>query len=138
VVAIGGSDTHTLRATDTGFLPQPRLGEPTVWVKPDGAVTVDSILEALRLGRSFLSATPNGPQLFVRGQAPGSVHIRAGGAQGETLMVIAGGEVLESHVIDRDDWSISVDFPPTASYLRAQIVDHALDMKALSNPIWRV
>jgi hypothetical protein len=52
-------------------------------------------------------------------------------------MVIAGGDLLESHAINGDDWSISVRFPATAPYVRAQIVDHLLTMKALSNPIWR-
>lgn len=137
VAAIGGSDTHRLKGTDSRFPPKAKLGEPTVWVKPDGPATVDSILEGLRLGRSFLSASPNGPQLILEAGAPGALRVRAGGAQGDTLMVLAGRDLLESHVIDRDDWSISVRFPPAAPYVRAQIVDHALDMKALSNPIWR-
>jgi hypothetical protein len=45
--------------------------------------------------------------------------------------------VLESFVIDRDDWSMTLPFPATEPYVRAQIVDQALNMKALSNPIWR-
>jgi hypothetical protein len=137
VVAVGGSDTHKLKGTDTGVLPRAKLGEPTVWVKPEGPLTVDSILEGLRLGRSFLSVSPNGPQLLLQADALGALRIRGGGARGDTLMVIAGGDLLESHVIDRDDWSISVRFPPTAPYVRAQIVDRALNMKALTNPIWR-
>jgi hypothetical protein len=52
-------------------------------------------------------------------------------------MLVGAGALLESHLIDRDDWSMSLRFPSTASYVRAQIVDQALDMKALSNPIWR-
>ena len=137
VAAVGGSDTHKLKGTDTEFLPRPKLGEPTVWVQIEGALTVDAILEGLRLGRSFLSVSPNGPQLILQTDTSGELRIRAGGAHGDTLMVIAGGAVLESHVIDRDDWSIGVRFPPTAPYARAQIVDRALNMKALTNPVWR-
>jgi hypothetical protein len=137
VAAVGGSDTHKLKGADTGFLPKAKLGEPTVWVKPEGPPTVDSILKALRLGRSFLSVSPNGPQLILEVEGPGALRIRAGGARGETLQVIAGTDLVASHVIDRDDWSTSVEFPPTAPYMRAQIVDQALNMKALTNPIWR-
>jgi hypothetical protein len=73
----------------------------------------------------------------LQADAPGALRIRAGGARGDTLMVIAGGDLLESHVIDRDDWSITVRVPPSAPYVRAQIVDRALNMKALTNPIWQ-
>ncbi len=137
VVALGGSDTHKLKGEHSGFPPRAKLGQPTVWVKPEGPITVDSILEGLRLGRSFLSDSPNGPQLIVQNEAPNELRIRAGGARGDALMVIADGALLESHAIDRDDWSISLGFPPTAAYVRAQIVDHALNMKALTNPIWK-
>jgi hypothetical protein len=137
IVAVGGSDTHKLKGQDTGFLPRAKLGEPTIWVKPEGPLTVDSVLEGLRLGRSFLSVSPNGPQLILQAETPGELRIRAGGARGDTLMVIAGGDLLESHVIDRDDWSITVRVPPSAPYVRAQIVDRALNMKALTNPIWQ-
>ena len=136
VVALGGSDTHKLKGRDAGFLPRAKLGVPTVWVKPEGPLTVDSILEGLRLGRSFLSVSPNGPQLLLQVDGPGALRIRAGGARGDFLRVIAGGALLESHAIDRDDWSIGVRVPPTAPYVRAQIVDGALNVKALTNPIW--
>lgn len=137
VVAVGGSDTHRLKGTDEGFLPRPKLGEPTVWVKPEGPLTVSSILDGLRQGRSFLSASPDGPQLLLDMGDPGELRLRVGGARGHTLMLVGAGALLESHLIDRDDWSMSLRFPSTASYVRAQIVDQALDMKALSNPIWR-
>lgn len=137
VVAVGGSDTHKLKGNDEGFLPRAKLGEPTVWVKPDGPLTVESILAGLRQGRSFLSVSPNGPQLILESEDSGELRIHAGGARGDTLMLIAGGTLLESHVIDRDDWSLTAGLPPAQRYIRAQIVDNALNMKAISNPIWR-
>lgn len=137
VVAIGGSDTHQLKGSDEGFLPSPKLGEPTVWVKPDGPLTVESVLEGLRRGRSFLSESPDGPQLILDTDGPGELRLHVGGAMGDTLMLIGAGGLLESHVIDRDDWSMTLPFPPAESYVRAQIVDQALNMKAISNPIWR-
>ena len=137
VVAVGGSDTHKLKGNDEGFLPRAKLGEPTVWVKPDGPLTVESILAGLRQGNSFLSVSPNGPQLIFESEDPETLRIRAGGARGNTLMLIAGGNVLESHAIDRDDWSIATRFPLEEPYTRAQIVDQALNMKAISNPVWR-
>ena len=136
VVAMGGSDTHYLKGKSEGFLPRAKLGEPTVWVKPDGPPTVASILDGLRQGRSFLSVSPHGPQLILKTEAPGELRIHIGGARGNTLMVIAGGDLLASHAIDRDDWSTTLPVPSEAPYVRAQIVDDALNIKAISNPIW--
>lgn len=137
VPAIGGSDTHQLKGENGGFLPRPKLGEPTVWVKPDGPLTVDSLLDALRRGRSFLSHSPDGPQLILDRKSPDTLRLHVGGANGDTLMLIGSTGVLESIVIDRDDWSMTLPFPVSEPYVRAQIVDQSLDMKALSNPIWR-
>lgn len=137
VVAIGGSDTHKLKNTDAGILPTAQLGQPTVWVKPAGPLTVDSVLEALRQGHSFISASPSGPQLIFEPAEAGSLRIHAGGARGDTLMLIAGEHVVESHTIERDDWSFVTSFPPAEPYVRAQIVDEDLNMRAIANPIWR-
>jgi hypothetical protein len=137
VPAIGGSDTHQLEGVNAGFLPRPQLGEPTVWVKPDGPLTIESVLDGLQQGRSFLSESPDGPQLILDRNGPDALRLHVGGANGDTLMLIGGSGLLESHAIDRDDWSMNLRFPSTNSYVRAQIVDQALNMKALSNPIWR-
>ncbi len=137
VAAIGGSDTHQLKGENEGFLPRPKLGEPTVWVKLDGPLTVDSVLDGLRRGRSFLSESPSGPQLILDTNGPGELRLHVGGANGDTLMLIGGSGLLESQVIDRDDWSMTLPVPASEPYVRAQIVDQALNMKALSNPLWR-
>jgi hypothetical protein len=137
VPAIGGSDTHQLKGANDGFLPRPKLGEPTVWVKPDGPLTIESVLDGLRQGRSFLSESPDGPQLILDRNGPDALRLHVGGAKGDTLMLIGGSGLLDSHVIDRDDWSMIFPFPVGEPYVRAQIVDQALNMKALSNPIWR-
>jgi hypothetical protein len=137
VPAIGGSDTHQLKGANDGFLPRPKLGEPTVWVKPDGPLTIESVLDGLQQGRIFLSESPDGPQLILDRNGPDALRLHMGGAKGDTLMLIGGSGLLDSHVIDRDDWSMIFPFPVGEPYVRAQIVDQALNMKALSNPIWR-
>ncbi len=69
-VAVGGSDTHRLRGADPRALYTPRLGQPTVWVQTGGARTPAAILAALRAGRSFITASPAGPQLYLDRRAP--------------------------------------------------------------------
>jgi PHP domain len=137
IVAVGGSDTHYLKGEATGFLPRAKLGEPTMWVEVGSQMTVESILSGLRGGRSFMSVSPEGPILLFRGDEQNGVQVRVRRGQGNTLMLIAGGRTLESQAIDRDVWSMTAAFPLDARYVRAQIVDEALNMKAISNPIWR-
>ena len=136
VVALGGSDTHNLKGEHTGLLPRAKLGEPTVWVRPEGPVTAASILDAMHQGRVFISASPMGPQLYLTGSGD-EVLVKTGGAVGKTVALIADQGAVASAAIDRDVWSSTFVYPPNARFLRAQIVDEAGNLQAISNPIWR-
>ncbi|MGH8876232.1 MAG: CehA/McbA family metallohydrolase [Stackebrandtia sp.] len=72
-VGIGGSDFHEPGRDRP-------LGQPTTWVAvPDGEVTVDAVLDALRNGRVAIGAAPRGPALvrvddeLVAADADGSI-----------------------------------------------------------------
>lgn len=137
VAAIGGSDTHKLKGIDTGFPPRAKLGQPTVWVKPDGPTSMASILAALRTGRSFLSASPNGPQLILEHEGSDMLRVHVGGATGCALMLIGDRVVVGSFAIDADDWEMRIPYPMERTYVRAQVIDHVGEMQALTNPVWR-
>ena len=136
IVAVGGSDTHHLRRLDLGPLAMPRLGQPTTWLRVDGPLTAEAVLDALRQGRCFVSATPAGPQLYLDA-AESTVRVRVVGGRGAALLVLSAAGCVVASPITADDWEQRMPYPSDAAYLRAQVVDGVGDMLALSNPVWR-
>jgi hypothetical protein len=140
-VALGGSDTHRLRGAATRErAPRarytPRLGQPATWVRVEGAPTAAAILAGLRAGRCFVSASPAGPQLYLAPDG-GRVRTRAVGALGAALLLITDRGVAAAEAIAGPDWQRHIPFPPDGAWLRAQLVDGAGSLLALTNPIWR-
>lgn len=136
VVALGGSDTHFLKGESTGPLPRPRLGQPTVWAHVAGEPTAAAVLAALRQGRSFISGSPAGPQLVLTRTEKGA-RLRAGLAAGHAALLYSEAGCIGAYPIRVGDWLQPLPFPPRATYLRAQIVDAAGNVLAITNPIWR-
>jgi hypothetical protein len=66
-----------------------------------------------------------------------AVRVHVVGALGAALLLMDQTGCISTFALGADDWSGRIRFPPTAHYLRAQIVDAAGGMLALSNPIWR-
>jgi hypothetical protein len=135
VVAVGGSDTHKLRGGGDGILPPAKLAEPTTWIEVGPNLDTASLLAGLRAGRCFITASPEGPQLYCRRGEKG-VMIRVVGAAGAALEVFAGASPIARSEIVSDDWSETFEFPGDAPYLRAQVVDERERVLAFANPIW--
>jgi hypothetical protein len=138
IVALGGSDTHRLRTPD----PDPRhaaaLGMPTTWVDAGERPDAGAIVAALREGRSFISASPRGPQIYL-GPHParkGCVHAEIRGASGATLVLRSGSGEIARALVTADAWDGSFDTPADARYVRAEVVGGSGSMLALSNPVW--
>lgn len=136
VVAVGGSDTHELRSEGGGMLPPPTLAEPTTWIEVGERLDTESLLAGLRAGRCFVSASPEGPQLYQTRDGE-SVRYRVVGATGKRFEVLHDGEVLWSDDIDADDWSRVVPIRAAVPYVRAQVNDDRNYVWAIANPIWR-
>jgi hypothetical protein len=138
IVAVGGSDTHYLKTTDPDPRHSPRLGAPTTWVQAGETPSVASILTALRDGRAFVSASPRGPQLYL-GPDParaGRVHVEARGAAGCALVLSSDAGIIHTEPVNAAAWDDSVQIPRAARYARAQLVDSAGDVCALTNAVW--
>lgn len=58
VAAIGGSDYHGRRDSVI------RVGEPTTWIKPSSG-TSKGLIEAIKLGRTYVTASPKGPRIDI-------------------------------------------------------------------------
>jgi hypothetical protein len=135
LVALGGSDLHRLRAPD----PDPRhardLGTPTTWAYVGEDRTARGVLDALRHGRAFISASPSGPQLILE-QKSDSVRVRVVDGRGSALALISRQGIEQAASVDADDWSARASRPRAGDYLRAQLVDSYGQMLALSNPVY--
>jgi hypothetical protein len=134
-VALGGSDTHNLK-TPRHRLMHPELGTPTTWVHVEGEPSQAAILDAIRRGACFVSASPAGPQLIFDRHESGRVRAHTGGAKGATIVLISDRGSETAFAIPFDDWETTVPYPAGVRYLRAQILDATGTMLAVSNPIW--
>ena len=139
LVAVGGSDTHILRGADPDPRHSPRLGAPTTWIDAGARPDAGAIVHALRAGRTFVSASPDGPQLYVDVGADGVVASVRGGAG--TLVVIGDAGTLAAAAIPAgipsgDEWSLSVAVPRGTAYVRAQVHGPTGDVQALTSPLW--
>ena len=134
LIAVGGSDTHHLKSPRNRLF-HPELGFPATWVKVSGEPSPAAILDGIRRGDCFVSASPSGPQLLVD-RWDGRVRIRAGGATGATVVVLSDRGSEAAFAIPTADWERTLPRQTGVRYLRAQILDATGAMLAVSNPIW--
>ncbi len=146
LVAVGGSDAH--------FLLRPhiaKIGMPTTWIFCREEPTAANLLAGLRAGHAFISAAPDGPQLYLgSGQAimgdtiacPASgkvgVHVQVIGGMGLRLELHGAERVLAQTDVtageQRFELGLLVDQTP---YIRAQLVESGTGLvHALTNPIY--
>jgi len=132
--AVGGSDTHYLRRRDVAARHQDSIGTPTTWVEAEA--TVGSILAALRDGRSFVSESPRGPQIYLDADPAriGRISIEVRDAENARVEVITAAGTIASRPAADD--SLVFDVPGDARFVRAQLVAENGDLRALTNPLW--
>jgi hypothetical protein len=139
-VGVGGSDTHHNQQRGTAINPmsEATMGHPTLWIQTDDELTPESILDAVRAGRCFITESPAGPQLFVLREGD-EVVARVVGAEGDALMAVGPhGCVAASAITYRDvtlSWSID-DLRDHGTYVRFEVHTPTGGIRALSNPIW--
>ncbi|HEX6293459.1 MAG TPA: CehA/McbA family metallohydrolase [Herpetosiphonaceae bacterium] len=137
IPAVGGSDYHCPAGEEIGFL---RLGQPTTWVKV-GERSIPAILDAIRSGRTSISAMPDGPRLDLRATAGGSsaemggvlqgtagapveVEVQVERGAGWTLRLVADGVI--AHETPITDATTTVRHTLAAErYIRAELVGDA-------------
>ncbi|MFQ5814216.1 MAG: CehA/McbA family metallohydrolase, partial [Anaerolineae bacterium] len=98
VVAVGGSDKHVEpfdRAQDKPFTGEPRfydIGTPTTWVYAE-ELSEAGILGGIQAGHVFISADPQGPELYLVADADGAGRPYEG-MMGDELIIAAGRPVM--------------------------------------------
>ena len=135
LVAVGGSDTHVLRSQD----PDPRhaeaLGMPTTWVEAGPNPDARAILDGMRAGRTFVSASPAGPQLYLDRDGTG-VEVTVRDAPGAALLIIGDHLAIAAEASRDGTWSTTARVPSATTYVRAQLVGAQGDLLALTSPLW--
>jgi hypothetical protein len=135
LVALGGSDTHHLRSDDPDVRHARDLGVPTTWAHVGPERSADGVLAALRAGRVFVSRSPDGPQVYLS-RVDNGVRLHVVGARGMAALWLTAAGVVHAAAVDRDDWSETVRVGATGGYVRAQVMDEAGQVLALTNPLW--
>jgi hypothetical protein len=135
LIAVGGSDTHLLRSVDPDARHSPALGRPTTWVEAGPQADAAAILRGLRAGRTFVSASPAGPQVYLDRVAD-ELAIEVRGGQASALLVIGDRGVVDARPVESDLATMTVTVPPRTAYVRAQLVDAAGEVVALTSPTW--
>lgn len=158
-VANGGSDLHGVDNAG-GFA----FGKPTTVVYAQRLAKAD-VIAALKAGRSFVTRSPDGVEVYLTARRPGQetyvggsvygsagdvvtvqARVRRGG--GMRLAFVAQGATVAAATLTADDQTVEVPvpIPPGGGYVRAEVrgeprVDPVnpqageLDMEAFTNPV---
>ncbi|MEA2519181.1 MAG: hypothetical protein QOF49_1261 [Chloroflexota bacterium] len=135
LTAVGGSDTHILRSKDPDERHSPGLGRPTTWVDAGPDPDAAAILDGIRAGRTFVSSSPAGPQLYLD-RAPDGVVVAAVGAAGSTLALIGDRGTIETREVPSDDWTDAFAIGSPTTYVRAELAGSSGEILALTSPLW--
>ncbi|MDQ2912971.1 MAG: CehA/McbA family metallohydrolase [Chloroflexota bacterium] len=135
-VAVGGSDTHYLHRRDVAPRHADSIGTPTTWVEAQHSV--GSILAALREGRSFISASPRGPQPYLSPNPArrGSVRIEVRDGDGATLQLLDETGRMTVASVDNAMWEEAFAVRAGSLYVRAELSGATGELLALTNPVW--
>ena len=141
-VGVCGSDTHYLKEPGNPMIPvsNATLGHPTMWIQTDEALTPDSILDAIRAGRVFMSESPAGPTIYTH-RDDEAVSVRVMGAREDVLMAIDSDGCIQAEAIPSNDatfsWPVNQIIPEGENYVRFQVMSAVGVMRAMSNPLWK-
>jgi len=136
--ALGGSDTHYLHASHLNPRDADSLGTPTTWVQVGDRRGVDAILAAIREGRSFVSESPRGPQLYLEPDPAraGRVTVEVRDGAGAALVLLSEAGAVDTAAVSGPAWDGTFDVPAGASYVRAELAGANGRIRALTNPVW--
>ena len=138
---LGGSDMHQHRSYGAPERPlEPaRIGYPTTWVQVEGELTSEAILAAVREGRTFVTESPYGPQLFDHSDRK-SIRLHVAQAAGMALLLVGPRGVIATKPIASDDEEIVIPTDDFASsveggWVRPEIHATGGAVKALGQAI---
>ena len=108
---------------------------PTTWVEAGPSPDARAILDGLRGGRTFVSASPAGPQLYLD-RARDGIEVTVRDADGAALVILGDRGTIAAEASQAGLWSTSARVPAGTTYVRAQLVGPHGDLLALTSPMW--
>lgn len=141
-VGICGSDMHYLKEPGNPMIPvsHTTLGSPTLWIQTDNELTPESIIAAIRAGRTFMSESPAGPQVYLH-ERTDNLDVRVLHAQGDSLMAIGRDGYIHAEPIRSSDatltWPLAEVFGTNERFVRFEVMSPGGIVRALSNPVWK-
>ncbi len=137
LVAVGGSDTHLLRSEDPDGRHGRAPGSPTTWVETGPDADAAAILRGLHAGRTFVSASPTGPQIYLDPDGD-RIAVTVHDARGAALMIIGPDGPIAAEPAASGRWSTTLSLPRGITYVWAQLVAASTEVVALTSPLWFV
>jgi hypothetical protein len=140
LTAVGGSDVHFpgQHGDADNPLSPTQLGRPTIWIQTKRPLSPKSIIDAIKAGTSFISDSPDGPQIYLSREND-LITARIVGGKGTALDIIGANGIIATEAITDDDqsWSFALNILGKGQpYVRAQIHTEYGGLRAVSNPIW--
>ena len=135
LTAVGGSDSHFLKRDHPT-----KLGQPTLWVHCPNDPTPRNLLNAIRAGQTFVSAGPDGPQIYVSSEISdrcvAEINLHLIGASGMTAEVITAQGCVMALPAEQSNTEKAFQVDALNSpYVRVQLVQDG-EVKALATPIY--
>ncbi len=161
VVAVGGSDTHSIPPAE------PRhphgLGNPTTWVYVTDGGSEESVLDGIRKGHVFISDAPNAARLILEADADGDgrfatmmgdtvessgdgplrFRVQVHGGMDRRLWVLCDGVPIHIERLETVDYTHEFSVEPSGrSHVRAELrgprgrPERGEVVWAMTNPIW--
>jgi len=161
VVAVGGSDTHSIPPAPSRH--PHGIGNPTTWVYAEGGASEETILDGIRKGHVTVSDAPDGPQLTLRADEDGDgdyeklpgdtvaapegkrVRFRVDtyGGMDRRLWIVVDGQPIDIIPLDQVESTFSFTLELSGrSYVRAELrgfrgrPERGEVIWAMTNPIW--
>jgi len=134
--ALGGSDTHYIHRLGVAARHADSIGVPTTWVEAER--TVGSILAALQEGRSFISASPRGPQVYLSPgpEHAGTVRVEVRDGDGATVQLIDDSTETTVAKVNGSSWEGAFATRAGSRYVRVELTSAGGELLALTNPLW--
>ncbi len=138
ITPVGGSDSHWVPPAEP--VHPHTIGTPTTWLRCESRSEA-AILDAIRMGRTTISDSPNGPFVTLERDDEGQLRAIVRRAAGCTLVVVADGEPRHREKLTRPAGSIHLpDSLRFERYMRAELRSPGErgreDVRALSAPVY--
>jgi hypothetical protein len=89
----------------------------------------------MHAGRTFVSASPAGPQVYLSGNDR-QLDVEIRGGRGARLVLVGDRGEIDARGIDSDEIRVAVPMRTASRYVRAHLAGPNDQLMAVTSPIW--